>query len=370
MSGREGKDLKKTACFDAVVDFTPVEKKNTLDVLLLAQGKKISASFHFYERFQKEKQDLFFIRVHTGLPLALRWKDNFEVQGPGKRRILGKGYVLNTFSEKISQEKIKKRVSFLKYLLGDEKKMLFGLVKEKGLQGLREREIMDFSYLTRKKLLNLTQQLETEGEVRILSFTPLLLLSQESLEFLSKKILFLLSFFHQKHSDLSGLSLEKIEKRFNLHPRILSLALKNLLHSGQINQIEDKFALSDFKIILTPEEEKTLGELENLCLKGEFHLYSFKDLQQHFHCSEKKLHKMLSFLIERKKIIQGKDGLLIHSRWLDEIISKIRKSGKREMSVADFKELTGLTRKFAIPLLELLDQMGVTRRKGSLREVL
>jgi len=79
---------------------------------------------------------------------------------------------------------------------------------------------------------------------------------------------------------------------------------------------------------------------------------------------------MLSFLIEKKKIVQGKDGLILHSRWLDEIISKIRKSRKRELSVADFKEMTGLTRKYAIPLLELLDQMGVTRRKGSLREIL
>jgi len=32
--------------------------------------------------------------------------------------------------------------------------------------------------------------------------------------------------------------------------------------------------------------------------------------------------------------------------------------------------MTGLSRKYAIPLLELLDQMGVTRRKGSLREIL
>jgi len=55
---------------------------------------------------------------------------------------------------------------------------------------------------------------------------------------------------------------------------------------------------------------------------------------------------------------------------LDEIISRIKKFGKRELTVADFKKMTGLSRKYAIPLLELLDQMGVTRRKGSLREIL
>jgi Elongation factor SelB, winged helix len=38
--------------------------------------------------------------------------------------------------------------------------------------------------------------------------------------------------------------------------------------------------------------------------------------------------------------------------------------------VAEFKALTSLSRKYAIPLLELLDQMGVTRRRGAVREIL
>jgi selenocysteine-specific elongation factor len=48
----------------------------------------------------------------------------------------------------------------------------------------------------------------------------------------------------------------------------------------------------------------------------------------------------------------------------------IKESGKRELTVSDFKKMTGLSRKYAIPLLELLDQMGVTRRKGPSRLIL
>jgi selenocysteine-specific elongation factor len=79
---------------------------------------------------------------------------------------------------------------------------------------------------------------------------------------------------------------------------------------------------------------------------------------------------MLALLTERKKVVLGKDGFILHSRWLDELIQKIRYSGKKELTVSDFKEMTGLTRKYAIPLLELLDQKGVTRRRGSSREIL
>lgn len=61
--------------------------------------------------------------------------------------------------------------------------------------------------------------------------------------------------------------------------------------------------------------------------------------------------------------------LYVHSHWLDDIVGKVIALGKKELSVADFKALTWLSRKYAIPLLELLDQMGVTRRKGPTREI-
>lgn len=359
----------KTSCFDAAVNFSPVDREKPLDVSLLIQGEKISASFFFYEQIQKEKPARFAC-VHPRQPLLLKWKDKFEVHGSGKTPLRGEGCVLNPFSEKISQGKVKKRIAFLERLQGDEIEMLFALVQEKGLNGLKEREITAFSSLTRRVLQRVAQELEAEGKIRILSFAPLFLFSQDSLDFLGQTILRFLTQFHKRNPEQKGVSLERIKKRFELHPRILSLGLKHLSRAGQIKESEDKLALSEFMMTLTPEEEGILRELEDLCLKGEFRSLSFEDLRKRFRLSSKKLDKLLSFLIERKKIVQGKDGLILHSKWLDEIILRIEKSRKRELTVADFKELTGLTRKYAIPLLELLDQMGVTRRKGQTREIL
>ena len=359
----------KTSCFDAAVNFSPVDREKPLDVSLLIQGEKISASFFFYEQIQKEKPARFAC-VHPRQPLLLKWKDKFEVHGSGKTPLRGEGCVLNPFSEKISQGKVKKRIAFLERLQGDEIEMLFALVQEKGLNGLKEREITAFSSLTKRVLQRVAQELEAEGKIRILSFAPLFLFSQDSLDFLGQTILRFLTQFHKRNPEQKGVSLERIKKRFELHPRILSLGLKHLSRAGQIKESEDKLALSEFMMTLTPEEEGILRELEDLCLKGEFRSLSFEDLRKRFRLSSKKLDKLLSFLIERKKIVQGKDGLILHSKWLDEIILRIEKSRKRELTVADFKELTGLTRKYAIPLLELLDQMGVTRRKGHTREIL
>lgn len=359
----------KTSCFDAVVNFFPVDKEKSLDAMILVQGTKISASFHFYERIPNREPGLSFVRVHSHKSLSLKWKDKFEVQGPGRQNI-GEGHVLNPFSERISRKKEKKRIAFLECLQGEKKEMIFALVQEKGIQGLKERELCNFSSLSKKHFLKLSHELEAEGKIRILSFAPLLLLSQESLNFLCRKILAFLSHFHDKHTERTGVSLEKIKKKFDINPRILSLALKHLSRAGQINEWGDKIRRSDIKMELSPEEKKILQELEDMCFKGEFRLFSLEDLRKHFRLSSKELDRLLSFLIERKKIVQGKEGLLLHSRWLDEIIWRIKKSGKKELTVTDFKKISGLTRKYAIPLLELLDQMGITQRKGASREIL
>jgi selenocysteine-specific elongation factor len=79
---------------------------------------------------------------------------------------------------------------------------------------------------------------------------------------------------------------------------------------------------------------------------------------------------LLSLLIEREKIVQSKDGFFLHSRWLEEIISKLKEHSGKELTVSDFKKMTGLSRKYAIPLLELLDQMGITRRISPSRRVI
>jgi selenocysteine-specific elongation factor len=128
--------------------------------------------------------------------------------------------------------------------------------------------------------------------------------------------------------------------------------------------------LPSHEAALSPQEEKILQSLEEMCYRGEFQSVSLDEVRRRFRLSRERLEKLLSLLTERKKIIQGPEGLFIHAHWLDDIIDRMRALGKKEMTVAEFKALTGLSRKYAIPLLELLDQMGVTRRRGPVREIL
>jgi len=358
-----------TQRFDARLDF-PVKKAATsLKVLIVIRKKSYAAEIHEYPRGERSGEGAWFVRVSAGLPFDLKWKEHFEVQTEAHLP-LGRGVVLHPESGDLKKLRSAKRIPILELLSGDEKDMLLGLAREKGFEGLRETDVLGISNVEPERLEEAARKLEEEGKARILTFTPLFILSQESFEFLCLRILEFLAQFHEKHSDARGVQVDRIAKRFDLSEIVLQLALKHLLKIGEIQVLDDIIALANFNVPLSPQEEHVLIEMETMCFDGKFSTFTLDDIRQKFQISTTRLQTLLSLLTERKKIVQGKDGFYIHSHWLDEIVKKVKDLGKKELSVADFKMMTGLSRKFAIPLLELLDEMGVTKRRGPGREIL
>lgn len=361
----------KTLCFDAAVAFTfPSPKKKTWDVQLSFPGENVEASLRIYPQGDDNILDTTLVQIFPFKPLLCKWKDGFMLSILGHESDQYSGIVLDPLSEKLPPGKMKKRWDYLRLLSGNEKQMILALAQERGFKGLGESEIQSFSSLTLTSISSRARELEEEGMVRIIAFSPIFLLAQASLDYLCCKIMAYLDKTHDENPDRMGISPEEIKKKFRLHPMVLTLALKVLERDRKIEKWEARLVPAGFKAVITPEEEDLLQAMEELSLSGEMKSVSMAEMQGRFSLSKAKLDKLLSLLVERKKVVQGKDGFLLHSKWFDEIISRIRNSGKKELSVYDFKNMTGLTRKYAIPLLELLDQLGVTRRKGSSREIL
>jgi len=360
----------RTQQFEALVMLEDKEGALPAQAALLIGEQKAIAALHVYGFGPEPRRGRLFLRVAARRPLTLKWKDNFAVLDNQKRERLGRGTVLNPGL--LEEAKAKKEIDwdFLLALSGDEIDMLVALCGKKGTSGLHEREIMEFCELSEERLLHWGEKLEEEGKVKILSFSPLHLISRESFDHLGEKILTYLEQFHEKQPAQKGVLLEKLKKRFGVSDKVLRLAVKTLEKAGKAHQAGPRLMLPSHEVAISAQEEKILQRLEEMCYRGEFQSVSLEEVRRQFRLSRERLEKLLSLLTERRKIIQGPEGLFIHSLWLDDIIGRVRALEKKEMTVAEFKTLTSLSRKYAIPLLELLDQMGVTRRRGPVREIL
>ncbi len=247
---------------------------------------------------------------------------------------------------------------------------LFKLLKAKDLEGLHEGELKRSLKLTAEEAAERAQALEAEGKAVILSFAPLFVLSKESLQFLEGKIMKYVEQYHAKHPDELGVARAKLEKRFDVPKKVMTLALKGLLREAKLRESGQAYQSIDFKPLLNATEKGWLAELEQISARGELDADAIKSVQSKHRVSPSRMEKLLAFLVENKSVVQGRDSFYVNSVWLDELVAKLKVRESREFTVAEFKEITGLSRKYSIPLLELLDEMGVTRRKGNSREIL
>ncbi len=357
----------KAPAFDAVLDFPLAGNGPDLRAEVLFLGGSAAARILDYEAPGRKKAP--FVRVLTDRPVEVKWADPFEVRTPAGES-LGRGKCLYPAPPAPQELKLSSRKALLARLELGEKDMVLALAEHGGLQGLNGEDLDRFARLSQSRLETLARSLEEEGRLRILGFMPLRLVSQTALDVLRGRIVSFLGQYHKKHPGQKGAPLEALEKKFEAPKTVLVLALRLLAKEGRAVEEAGLVRLPEFRPPLSAADEAVLAELEGMVLSGEMGAVTLDDVQAKLGLSPSRLQALMDILAERRKIVEGFEGFILHQRWLDEIIQKVRDSGKKELTVADFKALTGLSRKYSIPLLELLDSLGVTRRKGSVRDIL
>jgi selenocysteine-specific elongation factor len=79
---------------------------------------------------------------------------------------------------------------------------------------------------------------------------------------------------------------------------------------------------------------------------------------------------LIGYLVKKGVLVRLPGGWIVAREAVQGVIDRLRASGKPTIDVGEFKEMFGLTRKLAIPMLEHLDESKVTRRVGDTREIL
>ena len=154
---------------------------------------------------------------------------------------------------------------------------------------------------------------------------------------------------------------------------VFERALLDLAGAGRIF-VRDRVALSTHRLELTPGEEEARSAIERMYREGGLTPPDAAGVAAAAGCPAAVVERMLK-LLQRQKIVVRVDVLLFHDEALKRLKAevaalKISAGAGARLDVAMFKQRFGVTRKFAIPLLEYLDRERVTRRMGDSRIVL
>ena len=128
-------------------------------------------------------------------------------------------------------------------------------------------------------------------------------------------------------------------------------------------------ALASHKVELAGGTAEISRKMEDGIMESGFIPVTTEELSKKLKTSHKDILEILHVLKSEDKVVEIKNDVWMHS----ENMAKLRKAlqshfdSQNEMNVADFKNMSGLTRKFAIPVLEYCDKQGWTERDGNVR---
>ena len=126
-------------------------------------------------------------------------------------------------------------------------------------------------------------------------------------------------------------------------------------------------------VVLLPEEQAAKEKIEAAFRSAGLAVPSVKEVLSGLPVEARRAEKLLQILLREKTVTRVSPELIFHSAALVHLKSQLltyKKTKGERVSVPGFKELTGITRKYAIPLLEYLDRERVTRRAGDERVIL
>jgi selenocysteine-specific elongation factor len=161
-----------------------------------------------------------------------------------------------------------------------------------------------------------------------------------------------------------------------LRPQVFRGVIDELAARAAIVVEKDSLRLTSHRVELSPEDIAARQHLAGIFELAGLQPISFDQAVARagtqFAIDEQRARKFAQMLLTSGDLVRIAD-LVFHRRALDDlrvVLTRYKAERGTRIDVSSFKELTGVSRKFAIPLLEHLDRLRVTRRVGDAREIL
>jgi selenocysteine-specific elongation factor len=218
-----------------------------------------------------------------------------------------------------------------------------------------------------------TKAIDVKG-LRVVNAQPWTIASAKAVADCAAAIRKAIEDFHRANPLLPGIPKQELRGRAGkTSAEIFLAALDDLVKAGALAISGDLVQRAGREIALSDEEARAKELIEKEFESAGLTVPSFVAVLEKLPVESRRAQKILQILLREKVLIKVAEDLVFHRAAvarLRETLAKYRKERGERLPIPVFKELTGITRKYAIPLLEYLDREHVTRRVGDERVIL
>lgn len=309
-----------------------------------------------------------FARFRLEAPLVALPGDRFVVRSYSPIVTIGGGTLLDVDPAR-TRLKAPARVAHLRTLeTGTPDQVVEEHVRHAGVAGIRLAALaarVPFGPVTARRLL---EALVAAG--RVVAIDREWFVHADAVDRLRGLILTALERFHQAQPLRPGMSREELRGRGGAaDERVFAHVLAALDAEGAARVDRDKVRLGSHEVRLTAEQQAAVDRVELEFREAQASPPSAAEALGRAGVRGDEEHDLFQVLLESRRLVRVKESLFFHADALEAIQEKLVAllRERKEIGPGDIKDLLGISRKYAIPLLEFFDARRVTTRVGERR---
>ncbi|MFS8086768.1 MAG: SelB C-terminal domain-containing protein, partial [Acidobacteriota bacterium] len=315
-------------------------------------------------------------QLRTESPIIAVLGDRFIIRAYSPQLTIGGGEVLDAFAVKHrARDLTGARASLQTLSNGDRATQLALYAAGAGPAGLPRGELAARTGWTDEVIEAAAGQALAAGAVIAVEG---ILISQESFNELKRLVSEEVAAHHQREPLSRGLAREVLRERLFAHspPELFRAVISHLEKDGALLAEKDIVRRREHTRSLSDADTALRDSLENVYRTAALAAPSLSEAFERAGVGAASQHgrKLLQLLIDSGMLVKVHGEMYFHRRALDDLTAKLREHAARHadraIDVTAFKDLAGISRKYAIPLLEYLDRQRVTRREGDRRIIL
>jgi selenocysteine-specific elongation factor len=314
-----------------------------------------------------------FAQLRLDKPLLLLPGDRFILRRFSPVVTIGGGTVLDARAPR-HKRKDAAVAPFLGVLEHGKREEVLGALVEATPRRLTLAEILARTGWSESETRATAEKLAAAKRVRILGSAPIVVAPAPAVTDCAASIREVVETFHRANPLLPGIAKQELRARAGrARVEIFDAALGDLVAARALVTAGDLVSQAGREITLSTEETRAKELIEREFESAGLTVPGFASVLAKLPVDAARAQKILQILLREKVLVKISSDLVFHRSTLQrlrEMLAKYRKERGARLPITVFKELTGITRKYAIPLLEHLDREQVTRRAGDERVIL
>jgi selenocysteine-specific elongation factor len=317
-----------------------------------------------------------FARIKLSEPVLLLPGDRFIIRQFSPVITIGGGIILDAAPVQAAgrPRKSSGAVEGLEILASGERDAILALrVSRSGARGLSIADAIAETGWDRAEILKLSAQLNAKGQVVQLQDR---LFGMPEFKLARARLLHSVTTFHEKDPLHPGMSRSEVQDEMfrgsKMAVELFESALSSLVKEKRLEAAADVVRVPGYGSVLKDDEAESKKKIEDAFATTGLRVPALNEVLAGLTVDRTRAQKIVTMLLRDRILIKVSQELVFHRAALEALRRQLSdyKKNSPKIDVTQFKLLTGVSRKYAIPLLEYLDRERITKRVGDAREIL